>query len=86
MEITSIPPIAKPTPQEPVMIPEIITHGENGFLSNDPDELKGFVQMVLDDPEKYKEIGAKARETIEEMFGLDKFVEGWNKVFYGAVE
>jgi len=68
------------------MIPEIITHGENGFLSNDADELRGYVEKVLKDPNRYKEMGIRARDTIRDLFGLDKFVDNWNKVFYGVIK
>ena len=67
------------------MTPEIIKHGYNGFLSNNPTELKGFVEMVLGDPEKYKEVGINARKTIQNMFGLDKFLTNWNNLFYSVV-
>jgi len=69
------------------MIPEIIENGVNGFMSNDENELKGYIKKLLDDKELAIHLGNNARETIKDKFSEQKFIENWNKTFdlaYGA--
>lgn len=63
------------------MIPEIIDHGYNGFISNDEKELRQYLEMLLSDQKLASQIGQNARQTIVERFNLDKFVSKWNTVF-----
>ena len=63
------------------MIPEIIEHGVNGFISNEESELKEFLATLLNDESLAKEMGEKARETVVEKFAEKKFVEEWNMIF-----
>jgi glycosyltransferase involved in cell wall biosynthesis len=67
------------------MIPEIIKHGENGFLSNDEEELKQYISYLFKNPEEAKRIGSNARKTILEKFNEKIFLEQWNKVFRSLV-
>ena len=68
------------------MIPEIIEHGKNGLLSNDANELRSFLEMLLNNEELAKKLGAEARKTMVEKFSLDRFVQSWNKLLYDTVE
>jgi glycosyltransferase involved in cell wall biosynthesis len=63
------------------MIPEIITNGYNGYISNDEEELKKYLQTVLNDEKVRQELGANARKTIVERFSQDKFLSQWNGIF-----
>jgi glycosyltransferase involved in cell wall biosynthesis len=63
------------------MIPEIIQNGKNGFISNDEEELKSYVKMLLADEEMRKTLGKEARNTILEKFSQDTFINNWNNVF-----
>ncbi len=67
------------------MIPEIIEHNVNGLISNDPDELRKYTKQLLEDDELANRLGAAARKTIEEHFGLDSFISGWNEIFNHAL-
>lgn len=70
-------------------IPNIIKHGENGFLSNDEGELRGYIEKLLADPELAKKIGESARQTILERFSEDRFINEWNTTFdktYGVIK
>ena len=67
-------------------IPNIIEHGVNGYISNDETELRGFVQELLNDPAKAKEMGQRARKTIEERFSEERFVNEWNTIFDNTVK
>ena len=53
-----------------------VEHGLNGFLSNDPDQLRECARLLLDDPELALRMGAAARETIRAKFPPDKFCTG----------
>jgi glycosyltransferase involved in cell wall biosynthesis len=68
------------------MIPEIIKHGENGMMSNDEDELRKYIEQLLEDEELRNRIGKAARETILHDFSEEDFISNWNKVFYMAYE
>lgn len=67
------------------MIPEIIQDGYNGFLSNNPAELRERCIFLMQNPEIAKKIGLNARKTIEERFAVNRFVNDWNKVFYSSL-
>lgn len=62
------------------MVPEIIKHGYNGFISNNEGELRGYCQQLLQDDKLRDSMGAAARQTIIEKFSLDKFVDNWNNI------
>ena len=66
------------------MIPEIVEHGVNGFISNDPGELRHYCQMLLEDPGLCKRLGEEARRTIVERFSMDRFVRDWNVILNEA--
>jgi glycosyltransferase involved in cell wall biosynthesis len=68
------------------LIPEIIENGVNGFCTNDEDELKKYMTELLNDAELCKKLGKAARKTIEEMFGMDRFVSEWNSVIWDVVD
>ncbi len=63
------------------MIPEIIDNGVNGYISNDEEDLKGYVKELLNDPSLAVKMGQAARETILENFSEDKFITNWNETF-----
>ncbi len=63
------------------MIPEIIENGVNGFISNDEDELRKCVEMLLAEPELAGKMGHSARNTILQKFSEEDFTNNWNKVF-----
>ena len=68
------------------MIPEIIKHGYNGLLSNDPKELRTYLEELLQNPDRARELGENARNTIVENFNLSRFVENWNNIMFDAIE
>lgn len=70
---------------ENCMIPEIIKHGVNGLLSNDPKELSSYIQLLLNDKDYARELGKRARETIIKKFNITKFVNNWNNLFYSLI-
>lgn len=62
------------------MIPEFIEHGVNGFMADNPEKLRDYVDMLLRDEALANKMGAAARKTIVEHFSLNKFVENWQEV------
>lgn len=67
------------------MIPDIIQHGKNGLLSNDPKQLNAYCQVLLQNPEMAKKLGLNARKTIVEKYNLQNFVDNWNNLLYSTV-
>lgn len=63
------------------MLPEIIEHGVNGFISDDPKELNYYTKMLINDLDLSRKLGYNARKTIEERFSLKSFVEKWDCMF-----
>jgi glycosyltransferase involved in cell wall biosynthesis len=54
-----------------------IRNGENGFHSNDPDELRDFLYFLSRDSAACRKIGASARQTALKEFNQDRFVGTW---------
>lgn len=67
-------------------IPSFIKHGENGFLTNDEEEFKGYIQQLLDDKDLRTKIGQAARETVLDVFSEQKYIDNWNNVFRKVYE
>lgn len=67
------------------MIPEVIEDGVNGFISNDESVLIDKIRYLLDNPEKAKEMGKKARQTIIEKFNETDFINNWNNALRSVV-
>ena len=63
------------------MIPEIINHGVNGFLSNNPMELREYTLKLLSDDDLAIKMGKSARKTIEDKFSLNRFLENGGDLF-----
>jgi len=56
-------------------IPEMINHGENGFLvERKPEKIENAIREILEEPERFKTMGYKARKTAEK-FGWDQIAE-----------
>lgn len=63
------------------MISKVIEHGVNGFITNDEDEMRKYLMMLLNDWGLAKKLGDAAAKTIREKFPLSSFVNKWNEVF-----
>jgi hypothetical protein len=49
----------------------------SGFLSNNPDELRKYAGILLQDPVLAAEMGQEARKTVMERFSVSKFTEAF---------
>ena len=68
------------------MIPEVIRHGENGFLGQTPEELNYYCKELLNDKRLAQKFGESARRTVEEKFSLPSFLSKWDALFTRTVE
>jgi glycosyltransferase involved in cell wall biosynthesis len=62
-------------------IPELIEHGVNGLLSNDPEQMRTYCKQLLNDKDMAAEMGRKAREKVLSDFSLERFVSEWDNIF-----
>jgi len=63
----------------------VIKNGENGFIDTRPDRLVTAMQQLLADPAQARILGAAARRTAEERFGIDRFVADWMQAIESVV-
>jgi hypothetical protein len=56
---------------------DFIKNGENGFISDDFKQLRGFCEMLLKDSNKALHVGLHGRATAIELFGLSKIKKEW---------
>jgi glycosyltransferase involved in cell wall biosynthesis len=68
------------------MIPSIIENGINGFCSNDENELKEYINILLKDTELRNKLGKQARQTIINLFSESLFIERWNDILNETYE
>jgi hypothetical protein len=59
---------------------EYIVNGENGYCSNDLDELFERLVELQRDPKLCKRLGRAARETAQRVFDVALFVERWQRI------
>jgi hypothetical protein len=67
-------------------LPTVIRDGHNGYVSCDIQVLIERMQSLLRNPEEARRLGDNARITAEQRFGLDRFVDDWNRAFERAIE
>ena len=53
-----------------------IRHGHDGFLADEPAELRGYAERLLADPDLARRMGAAAHESVSEHFHLSRFAAG----------
>ena len=63
-----------------------IINNVNGFLSDDPAELRGFALQLLADRELAVRLGAGARETVRRQFSPERFAENFLASLSAAAE
>lgn len=57
---------------------DYIINGVNGFVSNDPNELRRFLNLCLSSQKYAQEVGLKARGLAMDVFNMNTFVSRWN--------
>jgi glycosyltransferase involved in cell wall biosynthesis len=66
-------------------LPDVIEHGTNGYVAQDPDLLIPHMQRLIADPDLAREIGARARETARIRFGMERFQTDWDAALREAI-
>jgi Glycosyl transferases group 1 len=59
----------------------VIRDGHNGFIDTDLERLVRLMRTLLGDRELAAELGAEARRTALERYGIARFVADWNAAF-----
>lgn len=54
-----------------------IKHGVNGFLGDDPKELRKYARMLLEDRNLAVLMGQQAQETVRESFSISRFKDAF---------
>lgn len=62
-------------------IPQIIHNGVNGYVSDDIEELRGYVDLLLSDQEVAKRIGEAGRKTALDLYSRNKVMRRWADYF-----
>ena len=77
---TGMPVVATPHPKS------IIVDGENGFVSDDPAVLREKILLLLNNHELAKRLGEKARQTVINLYGFDKYKTEWEYILREAIK
>lgn len=67
-------------------LPSLLTNGETGFTSKNPDELRGYCASLLSDKALRARIGANGRELVKRKFGITRFVKNWQHIINKVLE
>jgi hypothetical protein len=59
-------------------VPDIIVNGVNGYVSDDINQLRGYIQNLLDDQQLAKSIGEAGRQTALGLFGKRQRMQEWS--------
>jgi len=79
--------MSKPVVATPVGgVPEMIVHGETGFLGETKEELAKAIIVLLKNPKLRKQMGMAGRERFEKYFTVDKMVKEYEKVYDSYIE
>ena len=62
-----------------------IKNGYSGFVSTDVSQMIDFMQMLLEQPVKAKELGLNAHQHAREHFDIKRFVNDWQSTFQDVV-
>jgi len=74
--------LARPAVMSPVGVNnEIISHGNNGFLANNPEEWQKFLSQLIEDTDLRKKIGEAGRKTVEERFSFHSQKDHYLEIF-----
>ncbi len=77
---TGMPVVALANPTSP------LTDGVDGFVSYEPDVLRGRIESLLRDQALAREIGARGRETVARKFPITTFAENWRAAILEAAD
>lgn len=58
-----------------------VRHGVNGFVSDDPAELREYCRLLLEDRDLAERMGAASRRIALERFHEERWISEWNRLF-----
>ena len=61
-----------------------IVHGKSGFLSDDPEQLRRYAELLLSDPELAARLGAEAKRVVSTRFHVRAFRAGFRQAIVNA--
>lgn len=67
-------------------IPEFIEHGKTGFLYNNDEECRYYLELLLNDGSLAYNMGQEARKSMIENFSVPRFVGDWNRIYKKVAE
>jgi glycosyltransferase involved in cell wall biosynthesis len=59
-------------------IPDIIQNGVNGYIANSSDEMRGYIQVLLEDFATAQRISEAGRKTAIQLFGKQTIMQQWS--------
>ena len=65
--------------------PEVIRHGENGFLATSPDEWVKYVRILADEAKLRSKMSAQAAQDAKEKYSLQAYTSQIIEIFHAAV-
>ncbi len=65
---------------------EIVEHGVNGFLARDTNEWIKYFEILKDDPDFGRKMGAKGRKKVEKNYSLDVIAPRLISIFKKAAQ
>lgn len=68
-------------PQYTLEIPDIFTNGVDCFYSDDVDELKEYIRILMNDYDLAKKMGEAGKETVRKLFSYDVIKSQWEGLF-----
>lgn len=63
------------------IVPEIVTHGENGFVSDDLNEIADIIRQLMSNKSLAKSVSENARQTVVNRFSKDISKDLWKGFF-----
>ncbi|MEX2608247.1 MAG: glycosyltransferase family 4 protein [Kiritimatiellia bacterium] len=62
-----------------------VDQGNNAYIADAPEVMAGVIQLILADPEKAADMGARGRRTVEEHFNWENSIDRLEKVLQDVV-
>lgn len=63
----------------------VVDDGESGIIDTDPDRLEREMAALIADPERAQRLGAGARRTARQRFGIERFTRDWDRALRDVV-
>jgi len=68
------------------IVEELIENGVNGYVTNDPAEMRSHLEALLADQARARSLGEAARQSAVRLFSEQSFATKWTEVFRDTVD